>query len=94
MSDDPRRELERLRSLVGPDERAYADLAADADRAVAAARQSEREAGKLRGTIAEMQVQLVRARQDQDRYQRLLDARRGIVERLAAGKRRLLGRRS
>lgn len=84
-----RAEIDRLRSLVGPDESAYGQMRADLDRAVAAARASEHELGVARGTIAEMQVQLVRARQDQERYQRALSARRSILDGLARTKRRL-----
>jgi hypothetical protein len=87
-------EIERLRAIVGPDEAGHHRLLADRDRAVAAAKASEHELGRARGTIAEMQVQLVRARQDQERYQRALTIRRSVVERLARGKRRLFPRRS
>ena len=84
-----RGELARLRTLVGPDERSYDELRDDRDGAVAAARDAEREVGRLRGQIAEMQVQLVRARQDQERYQRMFDRYRGLRERASAVKRRL-----
>ena len=73
--DEWRAEIERLR--------------ADRDAAVAAARAAEREAGRLRGQIAEIQVQLVRARQDQERYQLLFDRYRAVRERAGAAKRRL-----
>jgi multidrug resistance efflux pump len=73
--DALRAEIERLR--------------ADLDGAVDAARASERDAGRLRGQIAEMQVQLVRARQDQERYQFLFDRYRAVRERAARAKRRL-----
>lgn len=82
-------ELARLRALVGPDERSYDELRADVAAAREAARLAEAEVGRLRGTIAEMQVQLVRARQDQDRYQRWLGAWRGMRDRLAQVKRRV-----
>lgn len=73
---EPRRaELDRLR--------------ADRDAAVAAARDAEHEVGRLRGQIAEMQVQLVRARQDQERYQVLLDRYRSVRGRAGAIVRRL-----
>jgi hypothetical protein len=88
-ASEVRAERDRLRELVGPDERAYTRLVADVAGARDAAREAEAEAGRLRGRIAEMQVQLVRARQDQERYQRVLDARRALRERLAAMRRRL-----
>lgn len=64
-------------------------LQIERDAAMAAARDAEREAGRLRGQIAEMQVQLVRARQDQERYQLVFDRYRAMRERGAAVKRRL-----
>jgi multidrug resistance efflux pump len=64
-------------------------LRADRDAAVAAAREAEHEVGRLRGQIAEMQVQLVRARQDQERYQVLLDRYRSVRTRAGAIARRL-----
>lgn len=63
-------ELERLRELVGPSEAGYRQLAADLDAAVAQTRTAELEAGELRGRLAEMSVQLARARQDQDTMER------------------------
>lgn len=84
-----RSEVARLRSIVGPDEHDYHALRSDRDAAVAAARDAERESGRLRGQIAEMQVQLVRARQDQERYQRLLDRYRGVRELASSAKGRL-----
>ena len=83
-------ELERLRTLVGPSEVAYEALRADCDHAVRAARAAELEAGDLRGRIAEISVQLARARQDQDTLlrraemsapQRFVDRVRGRVRR-------------
>ena len=88
-----RAELARLRELVGPDERSYADLVIDVDGAREAARAAEADAGRLRGTIAEMQVQLVRARQDQEQYQRFLTARRSVLDRLSSAKRRVVAAR-
>lgn len=64
-------------------------LRADRDAAVAAAREAEHEVGRLRAQIAEMQVQLVRARQDQERYQVLLDRYRSVRTRAGAIARRL-----
>ena len=63
-------EVDRLRSLVGPSETAYASLRADRDAAQAAAKSAMAESGQLRGRIEEMSVQLSRARQDQDLLQR------------------------
>jgi chromosome segregation ATPase len=74
-------ELERLRWLVGPSEQAYADLRADVDGARAAAREAAAEAGRLRGELAEMRVELARARQDQDTLQRRHEM--GALEHLA-----------
>lgn len=65
----------------------------DADSAVAAARQAEQETGRLRGTIAEMQVQLIRARQDQEAFQ-TWRARQRVLEvrqRVERGLRRRIG---
>lgn len=64
VSDEP--ELDRLRNLVGPSERAYAELLADRDQAQQIARVAMAQAGKLNGRLTEMSVQLSRARQDQD----------------------------
>ena len=63
-------ELERLRSLVGPSEIAYRTMRDDLDAAAERTKQLELAAGTLRGRLAEMSVQLARARQDQDRMQR------------------------
>lgn len=79
---EPADDVEALRAEI---ER----LRADRDAAVATAREAERAAGRLRGQIAEMQVQLVRARQDQERYLLLFDRYRAVRERAAAVKRRL-----
>ena len=51
--------------------------------ATGGARPAARAPGRLRGQIAEMQVQLVRARQDQERYQVALDRYRAVRERVA-----------
>ena len=91
--DDPvalRGEITRLRELVGPEERAYHELADDLATAVTAARDAELEAGRLRGRIAELLTQLDRARQDQERFQSWLDARRSVVERVDAVRRRFV----
>jgi uncharacterized coiled-coil DUF342 family protein len=59
-------ELERLRSLVGPSETAFAELRADRDEAQRVARDALAEVGELRGHILELNTQVSRARQDQD----------------------------
>jgi predicted nucleic acid-binding Zn-ribbon protein len=77
-----RAEIERLRRLVGPSERSYADLEQDLLAARDAARGAEATAGSLRGQLAQMHVELARARQDQDHLQRAI----------AGGARMLTGR--
>lgn len=68
-----RAEVERLRALIGPSDVSYAALQDDVAGAREAARLAEAEAGALRGQIAELHVQLARARQDQERVQRARD---------------------
>lgn len=63
-------ELDRLRSLVGPSEVAYAQLDDDLRVASQQLRDEALVAGRLRGELTEMSVQLARARQDQDTMQR------------------------
>jgi len=70
MPETPSDELERLRRLVGPSERSYEDLRDDVAGAREAAREALAETGRLRGELAEMRVELARARQDQDTLQR------------------------
>jgi hypothetical protein len=67
--DEVHAELDRLRDLVGPSERSYADLQADVAAAQLVAKEALAETGRLRGRIEEMSVQLSRARQDQDLLQ-------------------------
>jgi chromosome segregation ATPase len=67
-------------------------LRRDLDGAVAAAREAEAEAGRLRGTIAEMQTQLARARQDQESFQLILDTKRRVSARVAGVTQRVRGR--
>lgn len=43
-----------------------------------AARLAEAEVGRLRGEIVELKTQLARARQDQEAFQKALDARRAV----------------
>ena len=63
-------ELSRLRQLVGPSERSYRAAIDDADHAIAEAKRATLELGEARGALAEMRVELARARQDQDLFQR------------------------
>ena len=75
-------EVERLRALVGPSERSYADLEQDLLAARDVARGAEATSGALRGQLAQMHVELARARQDQDHLHRAI----------ASGTRMLTGR--
>lgn len=70
-----RAEVERLRELVGPSEQSYVDLRQDLLAARDAAKGAEAAAGVLRGRLAEMEVHVVRARQDQEHFQRIVLAR-------------------
>ena len=67
-----RAEVERLRALVGPSEQSYVDLQQDVLAARDVARGAEAAAGALRGQVAELHVELARARQDQDHFQRMV----------------------
>lgn len=81
--DELRAEVERLRALVGPSELSYVDLQQDLLAASDVARGAEAAAGVLRGQIAELDVALARARQDQDHFQRMvLDQTRSLFGRL------------
>lgn len=85
-TDDPaamQAEIERLRDLVGPSEQSYEALRLELFAARDAVRGAEAEVGTLKGTIAELEVALVRARQDQDHFQRIL------FDTLRAGRRRV-----
>lgn len=66
-------ELERLRRLVGPSEIGFGELRDDLIAASAETKLAALEVGRLRGELAEMSVQLARARQDQDVLQRRRD---------------------
>lgn len=70
-----RAEVERLRALVGPSEASYEDLRQDLLAARDVARGAEAAAGVLRGQLAELHVELARARQDQDHLQRVVGSR-------------------
>jgi hypothetical protein len=74
-TDDPaalQAEVDRLRSLVGPSEQSYDDLRQDVLAARDVAKGAEAEAGALRGQLAEIHVELARARQDQEYFQRMI----------------------
>lgn len=74
-TDDPEdlgAEVDRLRSLVGPSEQSYDDLRQDLLAARDVAKGAEAEAGVLRGRLAELNVELARARQDQEYFQRMV----------------------
>lgn len=62
--DDLRAEIERLRSLVGPSEKSYEDLQADARTARDAARRAELEAGRARATIVQLENEVRRWQRD------------------------------
>lgn len=70
-----RDEVERLRELVGPSEQSYVDLQSDLLAARDVAKGAEAAAGVLRGQVAELHVELARARQDQDHFQRIVSSR-------------------
>lgn len=72
---DVRHELERLRELVGPCEQSYTDLRQDLLAARDVAKGAEASAGALRGQVAQLHVELARARQDQDHFQRMVSNR-------------------
>lgn len=80
---DLRADVDRLRAMIGPDEQLYDDLRDELARARDAVRDAEAEAGRLRGTITEMRLDLHRARQDQFHLQRVaLRPVSGLVGRL------------
>lgn len=73
--DALRAEIVRLRELVGPSERSYDDVRQDLLAARDVAKGAEAAAGVLRGQVAELQVALARARQDQEHFQRMVSNR-------------------
>ena len=80
--DDLRAEGERRRALVGPSESSSLDLQQDVLAARDATKGAEAAAGVLRGRVAELDVALARARQDQDHFQRIvLDHTRSLLAR-------------
>jgi predicted nucleic acid-binding Zn-ribbon protein len=70
-----RAEVERLRVLVGPTEASYDDLRQDLLAARDVAKGAEATAGALRGEVAELNVALARARQDQEHLHRIVKGR-------------------
>ena len=61
---DLRREVQRLRALVGPSEESYRKLRLDVLGAKDAAIASEAQLGQLRGQIVSLQAEVVRLRRD------------------------------
>jgi hypothetical protein len=72
---DLQTEIDRLRTLVGPVEQDYAALRQDLLAARDVAQGAEASTGALRGQVAQLHVELARARQDQDHFQRLVTNR-------------------
>ena len=66
-------ELDRLRTLVGPSEKAYAELQSDVEQARRVARDAVTELGDLRGRIVELETMLARARQEQEFLERRVE---------------------
>jgi predicted nucleic acid-binding Zn-ribbon protein len=86
--DDPaalRAEIDRLRELVGPTEQSYVDLRRDLLAARDAATGAEASAGVLRGRVAELEVELARARQDQEHFQQAVFGSARSARRRLAG---------
>ncbi len=84
--DDPgalRAEIDRLRELVGPSEQSYADLRHELLAARDAVRGAEAALGGLRGQVAELNVALARAQQDQEHFQQI------VYNTLRSGRRRI-----
>lgn len=78
-----RAEIDRLRELVGPSEQSYVDLRHELLAVRDAARGAQATAGSLRGQIAELEVALSRARQDQEDFQKT------VINTLRSGRRRV-----
>lgn len=81
-------EIDRLRALVGPDERSYAALADDLAAASAAAKEREAELGALRARVLLLERDLHRAERRNAAVAQVLRVRRGVARRV----RRLVGR--
>lgn len=75
MSDDdrtdPAAEVQRLASLLGPDEESYADLRRQRDAAEARARELETELGVLRGKVKRLDQIMWRRTRRRQRVSRL-----------------------
>lgn len=63
-----RAEVDRLRDLVGPTEVSYADLRRDLAAASDLLRAAETANGSLRGRVVELEFELDRARNRQERF--------------------------
>jgi len=81
--DELTAEVDRLRDLVGPSEQSYLDLRRDLLAASDAVRGAQAAEGVQRGRVIELEVELARARQDQDHFQRV------VVQQVQAGRRRV-----
>lgn len=81
-------EIDRLRALVGPDERSHAALSQQLAAAIDDARAREAELGALRARIVVLERDLQRAERRNAAVAQLLRVRRGLARRA----RRLLGR--
>jgi len=69
---DSNAEIDRLRSLVGPNESDYAALRSEIAAASRAVRAAEAANGELRGQVTRLEFELERARQDQVYVRRLI----------------------
>ena len=78
-----RAEIDRLRELVGPSEQSYADLRHELLAARDAARGAQAAAGTLRSRMAELEVALSRAQQDQEHFQKT------VINTMRSGRRRI-----
>ncbi|MFZ4718042.1 MAG: hypothetical protein ACOYMR_01370 [Ilumatobacteraceae bacterium] len=81
-------EIDRLRALVGPDERSYTALADDLAAASAGAKEREAELGALRSRVLLLERDLHRSERRNAMVAQVLRVRRGVARRL----RRLVGR--
>lgn len=82
-TDALRAEVDRLRDLVGPSEQSYVDLRRELLAAQDAVRGAQAEVGNLKGHVTELYVELERARQDQDHFQRI------VLDTFRAGRQRV-----